>query len=206
MCGGSFLIVNNVAALKRYQDRLLLGWLIAPELHEIRRRNTRRWWAGVPASSQCCRYRRKLFISSGCWMLGDSVCFSFYSCCFGGSGGEFYSLHVWQQKARITSLSLIRDQRTSSDCGSKYFRLCVPQSVPTTVVWKQPQTTRERMGMAGFPIKFNDRQCTSSFVEFPLDTKFVVLIFSQPRKNVKTVLSSQAASSGWAQSLWFAEP
>lgn len=28
MCGGSLLIVNNVAALKRYQDRLLLGWLM----------------------------------------------------------------------------------------------------------------------------------------------------------------------------------
>lgn len=28
MCGGSFLIVSNVAALKKYQDSFLLWWLI----------------------------------------------------------------------------------------------------------------------------------------------------------------------------------
>lgn len=67
MCGGSFLIVNNVAALKRYQDSLHLGWLIFCRIAwDIRGTKTQaggKWGqsVGVCASSLCPGYKKWAF-------------------------------------------------------------------------------------------------------------------------------------------------
>lgn len=173
MCGGSFLIVNNVAALKRYWDRLLLGWLIALRIAwEIRRREHVLPIGWCLCLQPVLQVPTEGFIWSGCWTLGDSLCFSFYSCFFFWWGeGDLYSCKCVMAKGWHNIFVPIRDQQTFSDHGSKYFSLWAPQSVTATVVRKQPQTTREWVGMAVFPIKFIDRQCSLSFVEFPLDTK-----------------------------------
>lgn len=71
MCGGSFLIVNNVAALKRYQDSFLLWWLIVIRieggLREPETQGGRAWGPQVPigicASRQCLLIKGKSFLS-----------------------------------------------------------------------------------------------------------------------------------------------